>query len=322
MGTQNQSIEYKTRVCWMFTVLASLFVSMLHHCGVPVHLYCIDDGAPGHQDIPGPYWGVCVTVATSALQSKQRLGRSALAPAAVCFAHLLIWKYRKKSGLTGTPARKLFPTSPRHCALVISASHYAPDCGQCWYSLHGVTENDHEWANWWDLLKVYIFWMYSQLQCGDHLWIHIQGANLQSDSVLGRKFAVPRPQKIGTSNWVWVETYYYHIWWNKHPLTSRFRVPRVLTAQIHDADWLMKLSTVLLCAWHCSPGSLLCLRLFCTLKNVFDTVVDFSRVLGTVLHCSLLCSRLFSLLCLTLFRSHLRERQSHTLRHTLPEYVL
>jgi hypothetical protein len=133
---------------------------------------------------------------------------------------------------------------------------------------------------------------------------------------------VPRPQKIGTSNWVWIETYYYHIWWNKHPITSRFRVPRVLTPQIHDADWLMKLSTVLLCAWHCSPGSLLCLRLFCTLKNVFDTVVDFSRVLGTVLHCSLLCSRLFSLLSLTLFQSHLRERQSHTLRHTLPEYVL
>ena len=131
--------------------------------------------------------------------------RSALAPAAVYFAHLLIWKYRKKSGLTGTPARKLFPTSPRHCALVISASHYAPDSGQCWCSLHGVTENDHEWANWWDLLKVYIFWMYSQLQCGDHLWIHIQGANLQSDSVLGRKFAVPRPQKIGTSNWVWLK---------------------------------------------------------------------------------------------------------------------
>ena len=75
---------------------------------------------------------------------------------------------------------------------------------------------------------------------------------------------------------------FYHIWWNKHPLTSRFRVPRVLTPQIHDADWLMKLSTVLLCAWHCSPGSLLCLRLFCTLKNVCDTVVDFSRVLGTV----------------------------------------
>jgi hypothetical protein len=191
MGTQNQSIEYKTRVCGMFTVLASLFVSMLQHCGVPVHLYCIDDGAPGHQDIPGPYWGVCVTVATSALQSKQRLGRSALAPAALCFAHLLIWKYRKKSGLTGTPARKLFPTSPRHCALVISASHYAPDCGQCWCSLHGVTANDHEWANWWDLLKdvesVYILDVFSTTMWGS--LVDIQGANLQSNSVLGRKFA-------------------------------------------------------------------------------------------------------------------------------------
>ena len=47
-------------------------------CGVywvlPIHLYCLDDWAPGQQ--AGPHWGVCLTGAATSAQCKQGLGRS------------------------------------------------------------------------------------------------------------------------------------------------------------------------------------------------------------------------------------------------------